>query len=172
MAKKERNKLKKTRVNGLLSVSALTLISFYSPEVNVSVATHNGLNDTEVSSKLLASETSDMSQDSSDQGSHGGMMHDESGELPEGLESAENQLFEVGEMVTIQHVHMAGMEGAIAKVVGAFDTTAYEVTYQPTNGGEVVDNHRWVIQEEITEAKDQVEPLEIGSEVTLEAKHM
>lgn len=172
MAKKERNKLKKTLVNGLLSVSALTLISFYSPEVNVSVATHNGLNNTEVSSKLLASETSDMSQDSSDQGSHGGMMHDESGELPEGLESAENQLFEVGEMVTIQHGHMAGMESAIAKVVGAFDTTAYEVTYQPTNGGEVVDNHRWVIQAEITEAKDQVEPLEIGSEVTLEAKHM
>lgn len=101
-----------------------------------------------------------------------GMVHDDSGEIPEGLKEAENPTYNVGETATITDGHMEGMEGAEATIVGAFDTVAYEVTYQPTNGGEVVDNHRWVIQEEITEAKDQVEPLEIGSEVTLEAKHM
>lgn len=157
--------MRKTLVNGILSVA---LLSSYSLVDKVAADTLDESDNVgEVGSKALASETTDISQ-----ADHGGMVHDDSGELPKGLKPAKSALYEVGEMVTIQHGNMAGMEGAIAKVVGAFDTTAYEVTYQPTNGGEVVDNHRWVIQEEITEAKDQVEPLEIGSEVTLEAKHM
>ena len=48
----------------------------------------------------------------------------------------------------------------------------FKEMYVCTNGGEIEENHKWVIQEEITEAKDQTEVLEPGTEVTLEAKHM
>lgn len=100
------------------------------------------------------------------------MEHDESGEIPEGLQAAENPKYSIGEEVTILTGHMAGMEGATGTVVGAFETTAYEVTYEPTDGGELEKNHKWVVQEEITEAKDLEIPLEPGAEVTLEAKHI
>lgn len=157
--------MRKTLMSGILSVA---LLSSYSLVDRVAADTlDESDNVAEVGSKALASETTDISQ-----ADHGGMVHDESGELPKGLMPAENPRYKVGEMVTIQNGHMPGMKGSTAQIVGAFETTAYEVTYQPTDGGEVVENHRWVIQEEVTEVKDQEEPLEIGSEVTLEAKHM
>src|SRR5690625_7845663 len=46
----------------------------------------------------------------------------------------------------------------------------YTVSYTPTTGGETVENHKWVIHEEIEEAGD--EPFEPGTEVTLNADHM
>ena len=55
-------------------------------------------------------------------------------------------------------------------IVGAFDTTVYEVSYQPTTGSERVENHKWVTQEEIEEAQDEV--IANGTEVTLKADHM
>lgn len=102
--------------------------------------------------------------------SMGHMKHDESGELPEGIKNAENPKYAVEEDVMIQTDHMEGMNGAHGKVVGAYDTVAYEVTYIPTNGGEKVENHKWVVQEEIADSGDGV--LEPGTEVTLEAFHM
>ena len=62
-----------------------------------------------------------------------------------------------------------GMEGAEATIVGAFDTTAYEVSYDPTNGDPRVENHQWVIQEEIMDAG--TDPFGVGSEVMLVAEH-
>lgn len=100
----------------------------------------------------------------------GHMMHDDSGEIPEGLQEAQSPTYAVGDTVLIETGHMPGMEGAEATIVGAFDTVAYEVSYDPTNGGERVENHKWVVQEEITEADETV--LEPGTEVTLEAMHM
>lgn len=102
----------------------------------------------------------------------GEMMHDDSGEIPEGLLVAENPTYQVGDIVTINSDHMAGMQGAEATVVGAFDTTVYEVSFNPTNGDPRVTNHKWVIKEEIAEAKDVEEPLEPGTEVMLDASHM
>lgn len=99
-----------------------------------------------------------------------GMMHDDSGELPDGLKKAENQKYEVGSTAIIQADHMEGMKGAEATIVGAFDTTVYEVSYQPTTGAERVENHKWVTQEEIEEAGESV--IANGTEVTLEADHM
>lgn len=98
------------------------------------------------------------------------MQHDESRKLPEGLEEADDPEFPPGSKAIIQANHMEGMKGAETTIVGAFDTYAYEVTYTPTNGGKHVDNHRWVIQEELKEAADH--PLEPGIEATLEADHM
>ena len=100
----------------------------------------------------------------------GHMMHDDSGEIPEGLQEAQDSTYAVGDTVMIESGHMPGMEGAEATIVGAFDTVAYEVSYDPTNGGERVENHKWIVHEEIAEAGDTI--LEPGTEVTLEAMHM
>lgn len=101
---------------------------------------------------------------------HEDMEHDESGEIPEGLKEAENPTYPVGSEVVIQNDHMPGMEGAKGEVVGVFDTTAYEVTYDDTETGETVANHKWVIHEELENAQD--DPYKEGDEVVLEASHM
>ncbi|MGM0875720.1 MAG: YdhK family protein [Bacillota bacterium] len=101
---------------------------------------------------------------------HSDMNHSSSGEAPEGLKEAENPTYEVGSKAIIETGHMEGMKGAEATIVGAYDTTAYAISYTPTNGGERVENHKWVIHEEIPDAGK--EPLEPGTEVTIDASHM
>lgn len=115
--------------------------------------------------------SSDMESITSDS-SMGEMMHDDSGEIPEGLQAAENPTYNIGDSVIINTDHMPGMQGAEASIAGAFDTIVYEVSFSPTNGDPRVTNHKWVIKEEIADAKDSEEPLEPGTEVTLEASHM
>ncbi|TDL31380.1 DUF1541 domain-containing protein [Jeotgalibacillus sp. S-D1] len=97
-------------------------------------------------------------------------MHSGSGELPEGLQEAADPAYEVGSKALINTDHMPGMNGAEAEISGAFDTIAYAVTYTPADGGEPVENHKWVIQEELEGLGDEL--LEPGTEVTLEADHM
>lgn len=96
--------------------------------------------------------------------------HDESGEIPEGLIEAEDPTYAVGDEITITASHMPGMEGASGTIVGAYDTTAYMVSYQPTDGGEMVEDHKWIIQEEIDNANKN--PYQSGDEVTINAAHM
>lgn len=92
------------------------------------------------------------------------------GPAPEGIAEASDPEFPVGSEVVLTADHMAGMEGATATVAGAFDTYTYSVSYTPTNGGEPVRDHRWVVQEELADAGS--ERLEDGATVTLEADHM
>lgn len=120
-------------------------------------------------SQVQESSSASESSTQSDSGM-GDMKHDESGELPEGIKEAENPKYAIREEVSLQTDHMDGMNGAQGKVVGAYDTAAYEVTYTPTNNGETVENHKWVVQEEIADSGDEL--LEPGTEVTLEAFHM
>ncbi len=101
---------------------------------------------------------------------HSDMDHSSSGEVPDDLREAENPTFEVGSQAIIERGHMAGMEGAEATIVGAYDTTAYAVSYTPTTGGERVENHKWVIHEELIDPGE--ETLEPGTEITLDADHM
>ncbi len=108
-----------------------------------------------------------MSEDSGDMMN---MDHSGSGEVPDGLQEAENPTFEVGSQAIIETDHMEGMKGAEATIVGAFDTTAYALTYTPTDGGEPVENHKWVIHEELENPGDA--PLEPGAEATISADHM
>lgn len=105
-----------------------------------------------------------------DHGAMEEMEHSSSGELPTGLEKAENPTFNVGSKAVMKSVHMNGMNGAEATIAGAFETTAYAVTYTPTSGGEPVSNHKWVIHEELRNAED--EPYKPGDKVELEADHM
>ncbi|AQS55709.1 hypothetical protein B0W44_07795 [Novibacillus thermophilus] len=97
-------------------------------------------------------------------------MHSSSGEVPEGLQEAEDPKFPVGSTAMMHADHMPGMNGVEATISGAFDTTAYAVTYTPTTGGEPVENHKWVIHEELVDPGEA--PLEPGTEVTMNADHM
>ncbi|MFD1171089.1 YdhK family protein [Oceanobacillus picturae] len=101
---------------------------------------------------------------------HAHMDHSSSGEIPDNLANAKDPTYPVGSEAVIQANHMGGMDGAIATIDGAYDTTVYTVTYTPTSGGEKVEDHKWVIHEEIENAKEL--PYEQGDDVVLEADHM
>jgi hypothetical protein len=101
---------------------------------------------------------------------HSKMNHSGSGEVPEGLKDAENPTYKVGSQAILKTDHMEGMKGAEATIVGAYETTAYVVSYTPTTGGERIENHKWVIHEEIEEAGD--ETFEPGTKVIINADHM
>ncbi|MEK4083556.1 YdhK family protein [Psychrobacillus sp. FSL K6-1415] len=115
-------------------------------------------------------ENKEMNTEESKGMDHSTMDMSGSGEVPEGLKVAENPTFEVGSQAIIETDHMEGMKGAEATIVGAYNTTVYTVSYTPTTGGERVENHKWVIHEELGEP--QSAPLEPGAEVVLVAAHM
>lgn len=153
-------------IKSIVGLSTLVLLAACSTD-------QSGDGDSESISRAESVENVSMNMESITSNSGmGEMMHDDSGEIPEGLLVAENPTYQVGDIVTINSDHMAGMQGAEGTVVGAFDTTVYEVSFNPTNGDPRVTNHKWVIKEEIAEAKDVEEPLELGTEVTLDASHM
>lgn len=102
--------------------------------------------------------------------SHANMEHSGSGELPEGLKNEENPTYKVGSKAIITEDHMPGMDGAEATIVGAYDTVVYSLSYDPTNGGQRVENHKWVIHEELKDAGDQ--PLKAGDEAIIHTDHM
>lgn len=52
----------------------------------------------------------------------------------------------------------------------AYKTYAYEVSYTPTNGGDKVNNHKWVVNEEVADAPE--DGFKKGDTVKLEADHM
>lgn len=150
---------------GLLSIFAVFLMA----------ACGNG--ETQTNEESQSTETESRSEEEMDMESHseGHMEHsaDEmssSGEVPEDLKEAENPTYEVGSRTIIEAEHMQGMDGAEATISGAFDTTVYTVSYTPTNGGEPVEDHKWVIHEELEGPGEA--PLEPGTEVTLDADHM
>lgn len=101
---------------------------------------------------------------------HSHMEMSGTGEVPEGLEVEENPTYEVGSKVMIETDHMEGMKGAEATVSGAYHTTVYSISYTPTNGGEKVENHKWVIHEELIDPGEA--PLAPGTEVKTDAAHM
>ena len=106
---------------------------------------------------------------SSDDG--GGMEHPmDGGPAPEGIEEAADPTYPVGTEVTLTADHMAGMDGAKATIVGAYDTYTYAVDYTPVGGGDPVEDHTWVVQQELEDAGDQ--RLADGTAVTLRADHM
>ena len=111
----------------------------------------------------------------SEDGAHGSghdhMDHPaDGGPVPEGMTEAADPEYPVGSEVVLTADHMHGMDGATATIVGADDTFTYAVSYTPTDGGDPVTDHKWVVQEEIENAGD--ERLADGTEVTLLADHM
>ncbi|NLD31009.1 MAG: YdhK family protein [Trichococcus flocculiformis] len=146
----------------LFSLSAAALLAACSTDTNTE---EDSVGSESVSMESMVEESSSSSSEGM-----GDMVHDDSGVIPDGLMEAENPTYKVEESVIMQAGHMEGMEGAEATIVGAFDTVAYEVSYDPTNGDPRVENHQWVIQEEIMDAG--TDPFGVGSEVMLGAEHM
>ena len=117
--------------------------------------------------------------DHADHGAHGGHDHPadgghdhpaDGGPAPAGIAEATDPTYPVGTEVTLTADHMPGMDGATATISGAFDTTAYAVSYTPTDGGDPVSNHRWVVQEELDGVGG--EELKAGDTATITAEHM
>lgn len=108
--------------------------------------------------------------------SHGDMDaegHDhpaDGGAPPAGIAVADNPIYPVGTEVILTADHMPGMDGATARISGAFDTTTYSVSYTPAGGGEPITDHRWVVHEELVDPGEA--PLPEGTEVVLDAEHM
>ena len=96
--------------------------------------------------------------------------HNDESKAPEDMTATTKGKFEQGDKVTITAGHMPGMEGAEATVKGAYKTHAYVVSYKPTNGDKKVNNHKWVVNEEIKEAPEH--GFSAGDTVKLEADHM
>lgn len=101
---------------------------------------------------------------------HPGMEHSSTGEIPFGMQIENEPAFALGSLVTLEADHMPGMEGAEATIVGAYDTVAYSVTYTPTTGGEPVEDHKWIVHEELE--NPDAAPLSVGDEVVITAGHM
>lgn len=102
---------------------------------------------------------------------HSAMEHPmDGGPAPEGIETATAPEYPLGTRVKLTADHMEGMDGAMATIAGAYRTNTYAVTYTPTTGGDPVENHKWVVQEELENAGDR--RLADGSQVTLSAGHM
>lgn len=101
---------------------------------------------------------------------HSSMSHSSDGSVPDDLLVANNPTYAVGDKALMTTDHMGGMNGAEATIVGAYETTVYAVTYTPTTGGEKVENHKWVIHEELEGVEDS--PAAVGDTVKLNADHM
>lgn len=73
--------------------------------------------------------------------------------IQEELEGGAESPLEPGAKATIHAEHMEGMQGAKATIDSAFETTVYMVDYTSTTG-EIVKNHKWVIESELSAIED------------------
>jgi hypothetical protein len=114
-------------------------------------------------------EDMDSSDSGHESGGHEGHAAD-GGDPPEEITKAAAPKFDVGDTVVLSADHMPGMKGAEATVSGAFDTTTYSISYTPTDGGDPVKDHKWVVHEELEDPGKA--PLKKGAKVTVNADHM
>lgn len=101
-------------------------------------------------------------------GTSGHMM--DGGPAPAGIKAANNPRFPVGSNVIVTADHMPGMKNARAKVVGAYRTHVYAISYTPTNGRARVSGHKWVVQQELSGVG--AKRLADGATATITADHM
>ncbi|MFD2307059.1 DUF1541 domain-containing protein [Enterococcus termitis] len=85
------------------------------------------------------------------------------------LKKAQQPKFQIDEQVTVTTGYSPGTQAMTGKIAGSYDTRAYTVTYQPTNGQPLVVNYKWIIQEEIVDSPK--EKLTNGKMVLLNADH-
>lgn len=153
----------KTKKIGLVITSLFTAFAL--------AACSNNDEDTSPKKETNQNQETNSNQSGMEGMDHSGMNMSGSAEVPDGLKEAENPKYPVGSKAIITEGHMEGMKGAEATIVGAYETVAYAISYNPTNGGKKVTNHKWVIKEEIPEAQGQ-ESLKPGTEITVNAAHM
>lgn len=98
------------------------------------------------------------------------MQRKDTQQLPDNMKQTKDGEFKKGDKVTITMGHMAGMKNAKGTVKGAYKTHAYVVSYKPTNGKKEVENHKWVVNEELADAPQK--GFEKGDTAKLKADHM
>lgn len=130
------------------------------------------------SSSMMMDDSDQHTEDSSGDMEHGDMDHGDmemdhnrNEDEPDNMQEAENPQYPVGEEVEIEDAHMDIMEGVTATITGAYDTTLYQVTFTPEDSDEPMEDHKWVVKEEL-EADDDTDDFEVGDEATLTADHM
>ena len=136
-------------------------------------ATDNSDDADSTSTTTATAETNETHQEdttTADDGGHDMEHPEDGGPPPEGITEATDPTYPVGSEVMLTADHMPGMDGAQATISGAFDTTTYSVSYTPTDGGEPVTDHRWVVHEELVDPGEA--PLPGGTKVVLNAEHM
>lgn len=136
-------------------------------------ATDNSDDADTTSTTTATAETNETHQEdttTADDGGHDMEHPEDGGPPPEGITEATDPTYPVGSEVLLTADHMPGMDGAQATISGAFDTTTYSVSYTPTDGGEPVTDHRWVVHEELVDPGEA--PLPGGTKVVLNAEHM
>src|SRR5699024_4191120 len=136
----------------LIGIVALLAVVLAACGGNEGTAPDNGTdteNDSTENTETKEETQSEGESDFMEETDHSGMNHSSTGEVPEDLADAEDPTYPVGSEALITTNHMGGMEGAFATIDGAYDTTVHTVTYTPTTGGEKVEDHKWVIHEEI-----------------------
>lgn len=71
----------------------------------------------------------------------------------EELENAQDEPYQAGDEVVLEASHMPGMKGATATVDSAEKTNVYMVTYTDTESGEEIENHKWMSEDELSQAE-------------------
>ena len=155
----------------LTLVSALALSACADADETTTATTQNTTDTaTETATETVTDTATDTTTTAAEE-DHGGHDHPaDGGPPPAGIDEAEDPTYPVGTEVILTADHMPGMDGAEATISGAFDTTAYSVSYTPTDGGEPITDHRWVVHEELVDPGQA--PLPDGTEVVLDAEHM
>src|SRR5699024_8989850 len=152
-----------------ISLAALTLTSALALTA-CGDATESDTEDATTTAETTTDEEPTTPEATDDGGNHPDLHPADGGPPPDGIERADTPTYTVGTEFTITADDMPGMDGAPATISGAFDTTAYSVSYTPTTGGETVTDHRWVVHEELVDPGQA--PLADGTEVVLDAEHM
>ncbi|CAK8053628.1 YdhK family protein [Eupransor demetentiae] len=96
-----------------------------------------------------------------------GMKMKTNGTLPTGLAQAQDPKYKVGQDITLEATHMAGMKGAKGTVAAVYDAKLYEVDFKSTDGMEVK-NHKWLTKVDFKDGMDH----KAGDKVTIESDHM
>ncbi|MCT2538207.1 DUF1541 domain-containing protein [Aquibacillus koreensis] len=102
---------------------------------------------------------------------HAGMIYQGSADVPDSLSVADDPTFPIGTQAISIADHMGGMMDNIdVTIVGAYETTAYATTFTSAMNGEVVQNHKWIVHEELVGVGDEI--LSPGTKVVTTAAHM
>ncbi|WP_353423251.1 YdhK family protein [Staphylococcus xylosus] len=123
-----------------------------------------------LASGLVLSACSNESRNKEELKNEGHKEHKHESEIPENMKNTNDSKFNNGDKITITEGHMPGMKNAKGTVKRAYKTYAYVVSYEPTNNDKKVNNHKWIVNEEIANAHKN--GYKQGDTVKLNANHM
>ncbi|AYW48613.1 hypothetical protein C7K38_09670 [Tetragenococcus osmophilus] len=162
-----------------MKLKSLSFITLLSTVLLLGACSNNERAQEGQSSSTASTEMSEMQdssqamEDPSGPMDHGDMemQHNRHEEEPEDMQEAKDPEYPVGEDVKVTDAHMEMMDGVTATISGAYDTTLYQVTFTPEDSDEPIEDHKWVVKEELS-SEDDSKNYEKGDEVTLTADHM